>query len=67
MFFDSLQTLCLGFVRIPHIEPISLQIIEQKLVQLCETHIKAESCKALYTNKSNKVDFSDYMLVTVLA
>ena len=39
------QALCLGFVHIPDIG-LPLQIIEQKLVQRCVTHIEAQSCKA---------------------
>ena len=41
-----LQAVGLGFVHIPDIGPIPFQIIEQKLVQHCETHMNAQSCKA---------------------
>ena len=45
-FLEILQTVCLGFVHMPDIGPKPLQIIEQKLVQRCETHIEAQSYKA---------------------
>ena len=45
-FWDILQVARFGFVQIPYIEPIMFQIIEQKLVQRCETHTEAQSCKA---------------------
>ena len=46
--FEVLQALCLGFVHLPDIGPIPLQIIKLKLVQRCETHIEAQSCKGSY-------------------
>ena len=48
IFLEILQAVCLGFVHIPDIGPIPFQVIEQKLVQRCETHIEAQSCKASY-------------------
>ena len=45
-FFKILKAVCLGFVHMTDIGQIPFQIIEQKLVQRCETHIKAQSCKA---------------------
>ena len=45
-FIEILKAVCLGFVHIPDIGPMPLQIIEQKLVQRCETHIKAQSDRA---------------------
>ena len=47
---EILQAVCLGFVNIPDIGPIPLKIIVQQLVQHCETHIEAQSCKASYVN-----------------
>ena len=43
-----MQAVCLGFVHIPYIGPIPLQIVQQQLVQRCKTHIEAQSCKASY-------------------
>ena len=37
------------FVHILDIGQIPFQIIKQILVQRCETHMAAQSCKALYT------------------
>ena len=51
---DILQAVCLGFVHIPYIGPITFQIIEQKLVQRCETHMEAQSCEASYPLEGDK-------------
>ena len=45
---EILQAVCLFFVHIPDIGQTHFQSIEQKLVQCCETHIEAQSCKASY-------------------
>ena len=37
-----------NFIHIPDLGQIPLQIIEQKLVQHCKTHMEAKSCKASY-------------------
>ena len=47
--------MCLRFFHIPYIGPIPLQIIEQKLVQRCETHIEGQSCRASYTGRYTEV------------
>ena len=45
IYFKILQAMSGGFVNIPDIGPIIFQIIEQKLVQRCETRMEAQSCK----------------------
>ena len=45
-FLKILKAVCLGCVHLPDIGQIPDQIIEQKLVQRCETHIDVQSCKA---------------------
>ena len=37
-----------AFVDIPKVGPIPFQIIEENLVQRCETRIDADACKASY-------------------
>ena len=44
IFLRILYAVRLGFVHIPDIGPIPYQIIEQKLVQCCETYIEAQAC-----------------------
>ena len=48
--FKILQAVCLGLIHIQDIGPITFQIIEQKNVQHCETHMEAQSGKASYAN-----------------
>ena len=45
-FFKDHESCVSWLVHIPDIGQIVFQIIEQKLVQHCETHIDAQSCKA---------------------
>ena len=42
-----LKVLFLGFVNVPKLGAIPFQISELKFVQLCETQIDADECKAL--------------------
>ena len=45
-FLKILKAVCLNFVHMNNIGPKQIQIVEHKLVQRCETHIEAQSCKA---------------------
>ena len=42
-FLKILTAVCLGFFHVPDIGPVPFQIIVQKFVQRCETHIEAQS------------------------
>ena len=45
-----MKAFCLGFVHVPDIGPVPFQIIVQKFVQRCDTHMEAQSYKVSYTN-----------------
>ena len=45
-FLEILKAICLTFNWVPKLIQISFQVIEQKLVQRCETKVDADACKA---------------------
>ena len=43
-----MKAVCLGLHNAPKLGQINVKIMEQKLVQCCETKVDTEGCHALY-------------------
>ena len=48
IFLEILKAVCLSFDLAPKLIQINFQIVEQKLVQRCETEVVGDACKASY-------------------
>ena len=47
-FLEILKAVCLSFDLAPKLIQINFQIMEQQLVQRCETEVDGDACKASY-------------------
>ena len=47
-FLEILKAVCLSFDLAPKLIQINFQIVEQKLIQRCETEVDGDACKASY-------------------
>ena len=58
-FVKILQAVWLGFVHIQKIGPVTFNIMEQKIVQHCETHMEVQACRTMSNQKHTKHMYKD--------